>query len=159
MHKRIFLVAKAASGKDFLREKFVNRGFRSSVSYTTRPPRPNERDGVDYFFISWDQFESMKANDAFSWYLPFNNQMYATSRASFDNDDVFLVVPKTISDMTQEERSRTLVIFLDIDLETRKDRLSKRDMPGDTADRRLTADEEDFANFTDFDIRITNNNF
>lgn len=159
MHKRIFLVAKAASGKDYMRDKFVKRGFKSSISYTTRPQRPSETDGVDYFFISWEQFEAMKANGAFSWYLPFNKQMYATTKVSFDNDDIFLVVPKTVVELTPEERSRTLVIFLDIDLETRKDRLSKREMPGDSADRRLQADEEDFANFTDFDIRITNNNF
>jgi hypothetical protein len=48
---------------------------------------------------------------------------------------------------------------LDIDSETRLERLKYRDMPGDSDKRRIIADDEDFKDFTDFDLRITNSNF
>ena len=49
---KIILVGKAASGKDHMRKILQGRGFTYGVSYTTRPKRPNEIDGEDYYFIS-----------------------------------------------------------------------------------------------------------
>jgi len=48
-----------------LKEHFPNR-FSSTISHTTRDPRPGEVDGRDYFFVSTEKFESMlKANEFF----------------------------------------------------------------------------------------------
>jgi hypothetical protein len=44
-------------------------------------------------------------------------------------------------------------------MSVREFRLSKRDMPGDTLTRRIEADELDFMNFNDYDLRITNEDF
>ena len=44
-------------------------------------------------------------------------------------------------------------------IEVRRQRLISRNMPGDTLERRIQADEKDFANFADFDIEINNHNF
>ena len=62
-HKRIILVGKAASGKDHLRKRFESRGFKYSVSYTTRPPREGEIDGKDYFFITDEQAKKIFKSD------------------------------------------------------------------------------------------------
>lgn len=52
-----------------------------SVSATTRPPRPGEVDGVDYYFVSPDQFQSMVAENALlEWATVFGNR-YGTPRA------------------------------------------------------------------------------
>lgn len=158
-HKRIVLVARAASGKDFLRNKFEARGFKPSISITTRPPRPGEVEGKDYFFITESKAEQMIENDEFYEYVRFNNWLYGTTKKQFMEDDVFIMTPAGVSKIHQEDRKSCFIIYLDIPEDTRKLRLLQRQMPGDTVDRRIAADEEDFRNFKDYDMRVTNPDF
>ncbi len=56
--------------------------FLFSVSCTTRPPRPNERDGVDYYFITRQQFEEFISTDKFvEWEEVFGNY-YGTLKSA-----------------------------------------------------------------------------
>ena len=52
-----------------------------SVSYTTRAPRKNEADGVDYFFVSTGKFEELVAADEFLEWARVHGNLYGTSRA------------------------------------------------------------------------------
>ena len=56
-----------------------------SVSATTRPPRPGEEDGVHYFFISRETFETWIAQDAFVEYDFHNNTYYGTPKAQLED--------------------------------------------------------------------------
>ena len=159
MHKRIILVGRAASGKDHIRKKFEAQGFRYAVSYTTRPPREGVVDGVDYIFISPEEAQEMIKNDEFYEYVEFNGWIYGTSRDQFDYDDVFIMTPSGLAHVDEDSRKKSFVIFIDIDEEIRRERMSKRNMPGDSVDRRIEADRKDFENFTNYDIRITNPDF
>ncbi|MCA9654224.1 MAG: guanylate kinase [Myxococcales bacterium] len=60
-----------------LRDEFPNLGF--SVSYTTRPPRPGETDGVEYNFVTQPTFQEMIARDEFAEYAMVHGNMYGTS--------------------------------------------------------------------------------
>ncbi|MEX1362641.1 MAG: guanylate kinase, partial [Nannocystaceae bacterium] len=60
-----------------LREEFPNLGF--SVSYTTRPPRAGETDGVEYNFVAQPTFQEMIARDEFAEYAMVHGNMYGTS--------------------------------------------------------------------------------
>ena len=48
----LLLVGKMASGKDTLKKELINMGMESIVTYTTRPPRPDEINGISYHFIT-----------------------------------------------------------------------------------------------------------
>lgn len=63
----IVLSGPSGVGKDAIltRLKHEESSLHFVVTATTRPPRPNERDGVDYFFLSREQFERMMANGEF----------------------------------------------------------------------------------------------
>ena len=50
-----------------------------SVSYTTRPPRPGERDGVDYHFVSGEEFERMVQEGAFAEWAWVHGHRYGTA--------------------------------------------------------------------------------
>ena len=63
MDSKIVIVGKAASGKDYFRKILSDKGFISGVSHTTRPPRKGEVDGVDYHFITVEQFKAMIESD------------------------------------------------------------------------------------------------
>ena len=55
----IILSSPSGSGKTTLTKKLAknNSNFVISISHTTRKPRPNEVDGVDYYFVSHEKFE------------------------------------------------------------------------------------------------------
>jgi guanylate kinase len=59
-------------------------GLRFSVSHTTRAPRPRERDGVDYWFVSRERFGELVAEGAFLEHAEYAGNLYGTSWAAMD---------------------------------------------------------------------------
>jgi guanylate kinase len=157
---RIILCGKAASGKDHLRKTLEGRGFRYGVSYTTRPPRKGEVDGKDYFFLEENEFRTLIEQGFFYEHVTFNGWYYGTSKEQwFVNDDVFIMTPTGISKLHAADRKSSFIIYIDIPTEIRRERLSERNDNSDSIERRLDADNRDFENFTDYDIKITDHNF
>lgn len=156
---RIILVGPGASGKDFMRKRLEDRGMKYAVSYTTRPPRPGETDGKDYFFLSQTECQRMIDEGKFYEAIDFNGWTYATSVEQFYNDDVFIMTPSGLAHLAEEDRKKSFVIFFDIDENIRRVRLEERIMPGHTVDARLQADLDLFANFSNYDLKITNPTF
>ena len=105
-------------------------------------------DGDLYHFLDQESYEQVS----------FNNWHYGTSKEHFYKDNIFIMTPSGVSKIRPEDRVNTLVIFFDIPLSVRRERLMERS-DTDKVDRRLAADEQDFANFTDYDLRITNSDF
>ena len=52
----IMLVGPQASGKSTIQDALAQQGYEKIISYTTRPPRNNELDGIDYWFLNDDEF-------------------------------------------------------------------------------------------------------
>src|SRR5690606_23460284 len=78
----VVLAAPSGAGKTTLVRELLERepGLRFSVSYTTRPARPGERDGEDYFFVTPEQFDEMLRRDAFLEHAKVFDHWYGTSR-------------------------------------------------------------------------------
>lgn len=158
-HKRIILAGPGASGKDHMRKLLESRGFKYAVSYTTRPPRPGEVEGKDYFFITQEECQRMKDAGEFYEVIEFNGWSYGTSKKQFYEDDVFIMTPSGIAHIKPEDRKESFIIHFSIDESIRRQRLVERVMPGHSVEARLEADRKDFAGFTDYDIIITNPKF
>ncbi len=83
---RVFVIsAPSGTGKGTLVSLFRERYRREfgrdiilSVSYTTRPPGPGEREGVDYHFVSLEEFKAMEARGEFYETAPFSTRWYGT---------------------------------------------------------------------------------
>tara|TARA_R110000803_G_scaffold2021_2_gene6660 strand:+ start:88 stop:297 length:210 start_codon:yes stop_codon:yes gene_type:complete len=69
------------------------------------------------------------------------------------------MTPKGIGHIDSVDRKECTIIYLNVPEEIRRERLNAREMPGDSIDRRMEADNLDFENFMDFDIEINNSNF
>ncbi len=82
--KRLFVISGCSGvGKGTVINEFMRRNsgdFILSVSCTTRNPRPNEIDGVNYFFISKDEFEKNIKEDKFLEYAQFAENYYGTKK-------------------------------------------------------------------------------
>lgn len=157
---RIILCGKAAAGKDHLRKTFEGRGFRYGISYTTRSPRKDEVDGKDYFFLEENEFKTLIEEGFFYEYVTFNGWYYGTSKKQWnETDDVFIMTPSGIGKLHAADRKSSFIIYIDIPRDIRISRLLERADDADSVERRILADDRDFTNFTDFDIRITDHNF
>ncbi len=80
---KLFVIsAPSGAGKTTLLKKVMARvaNLTFSVSHTTRHPRPGERDGVDYSFVSTAEFEKMIAEGDFLEYARVHANLYGTSR-------------------------------------------------------------------------------
>jgi len=156
MDKRIVLVAPGGAGKDYLKSQLIERGYKPSISYTTRPPREGEVDGVSYKFVSEETFLKMVENDEFREYNCFGDQKwyYGTSNDTFAESNLFIMTPSGIEALSPEERRGVKVVYLDVPEDVRYERLSKRG-DKDSPDRRIATDRVLFENFNDFDERIT----
>jgi guanylate kinase len=78
---RIFISGPSGVGKSTIIKEILkkNQGIVLSVSYTTRPPRIGERDGVDYFFVSKESFEKMIQSGSFLEWARVHDHFYGTS--------------------------------------------------------------------------------
>ena len=79
----VVLAAPSGAGKTTLVRALLERvpNLRFSISYTTRRPRPKERDGVDYFFVDRERFDAMVRRGEFLEHAQVFDHWYGTSRA------------------------------------------------------------------------------
>lgn len=154
INKRIVLSGPAASGKDYFRDYLTSKEYVPDISYTTRPPRKGEVDGVTYHFVTEEEFAKVVKKES----VDFNGWKYCTSLDSWENSDVFIMTPTGISQLTKEDRKECCIVYFNIPLEVRRERLELRS-DVDTVDRRITADEKDFKDFNTYDHIVYNNKF
>jgi guanylate kinase len=78
----LILSSPSGGGKTTIARMMLERrpdvGY--SVSCTTRSPRPGERDGQDYYFLSKDEFEARRARDEFAEHAVVHGHLYGTLR-------------------------------------------------------------------------------
>jgi len=89
--KVVAIVGQIAAGKTTLAQFMEGHGFRRIVTYTTRPPRVGEKDGVSYHFLTDKEFADKVQNGYFaettSYSAKFGNASYGTSRESLETAD------------------------------------------------------------------------
>ena len=162
------LAAPSGGGKTRLVRELLLRepGMRLSVSYTTRSPRPGERDGVHYHFVDEAKFTALKDAGEFLEHAHVHGNWYATSATWLkheiqDGHDVLLEIDwQGAAQVRKLIPSAVLIFILPPSLASLKDRLEKRgqDAP-DVIERRMEAAREEMRHCGDFDYVIMNQDF
>ena len=83
MNNKLYVISGSSGvGKGTVLKGFLDRNpdFMLSISCTTRTPRPGEVDGVNYFFLSEDEFEECIKQDKFLEYAEFAGNYYGTKK-------------------------------------------------------------------------------
>ena len=155
MNKRIILVGPSAAGKNFIREKFVEKGFKADCSYTSRESRPGEIDGVDYKFIGTPRFMEMIAGNKFYEWVEYNGNFYGTGLDEWNNCDIFIMESDGIGHLKPEDRKCSVVIYINTPFDTRLKRMRQRGWSNDKITERSQVDIDKFRTFTNFDLEIS----
>lgn len=165
-NKRVILCGPGASGKDFFKEYLGEMAYNKEVSYTSRRPRKGEVDGEHYNFVSAEEFEKLIHKDFFYDWIDFNTNgkydgpmYYGTSNKGFYESQVMIMTPSGIEQLAAYDRERSLIVYFDIPVEVRYQRLLDRNSKQDPADIRIQSDTEKFEGFEDFDLRVVNPEF
>ena len=161
------IIGKTASGKDAVVRRLAERyGFKKVVTYTTRPPRDGEKDGVTYHFVSQDEFvRKLKAGfflETKSYPSVAGNWYYGTAREDLtgkgSEKSVVILTPEGYNDVCARITPRPRCVYLYADTDTITKRLRARgDMPAE-AERRIKSDAHLFRNAHSLADRIVYNN-
>jgi guanylate kinase len=115
----IVISGPSGVGKDTLIKRLLelDRNLRYSVSCTTRSPRPNEKDGVDYTFVSREQFKKLIEENAFLEWADYNGNLYGTladrvERARADGHDIVLKIEVKGAEQVRERVPDGIFIFV-----------------------------------------------
>ena len=167
MDKGLLIVYAGASGvgKGTIMKQLLSSddNFRLSVSATTRLPRPGETNGVEYHFVSKEDFEQMIENDGLFEYATYCDNYYGTpKKAVFDmiekGIDVFLEIEIKGFLQIKEKYPECVTIFvLPPSLEELERRLVGRGTETrDVIDKRLAAAREELSYADRFDYTVIN---
>ena len=167
--KNIMLILSSPSGagKTTITKKIQQKyhSFKISVSHTTRRPRSNEIDGVDYHFISQDKFKNLIKEDQFYEYAEIFDNYYGTLKKNVDelsktNDIIFDIDWQGTKQLSKYKNLNLIKIYLIPPNKTElKDRLIKRNQnSSEEVKRRFNAFDEDIKHWKDYDYILINEN-
>ncbi len=116
---KLFVISGASGvGKSTVLSKVIEirSDLRFSVSATTRPPRPGETEGVNYYFVSREHFEDMIQKDAFLEYDAHMDNYYGTPTEQLEEKlllgSVILDVEPVGAFIVKEKRPDAVLIFV-----------------------------------------------
>ena len=142
------------------------KGFITSISHTTRTPRPSEVDGKDYYFVNNEKFKKMIGGREFLEYAKVFNNYYGTTKSTIfeelnkGNNVIFDIDWQgTNKIISQKLKNRLLTFFiLPPSREELFKRLSNRDMKDKLiAEERMKQFDKDVLHWKDYNYVIINN--
>jgi|SRR5215831_2584417 len=161
----IVVSAPSGAGKSSLVESVLGRidCLRASVSYTTRPLRGTEKDGVDYHFVSLEGFEGMRDRGEFLEWAQVHGHLYGTPAKPVHDalalgEDIILDIDVNGADQIRKQMLDAITIFvLPPTRQVLESRLSSRNLnsPIDI-ERRMRNAGVEVRNFERFEYIIVN---
>ncbi len=157
--------APSGTGKTTVCRQVVARdgGIEFSVSHTTRTQRPGERNGVDYSFVSREQFAMLVAEGAFVEHAEYAGNLYGTSWSAIDaplargRDLLLEVEVQGALQLRERRRDARFVFMLPPSLAELQRRLRGRGTDAaEAVARRLALVERELAAVHDFDYAVVN---
>ena len=163
----VILSSPSGAGKTTITKKIQQKyqSFKISVSHTTRKPRPNEVHGVDYFFISQNEFKKKIDDKEFYEYAKIFDNYYGTSKKTVDqiikkNDIIFDIDWQGTKQLSKFKNLKLIKIYLiPPNKNELKARLIKRNQDSNReVERRFKAFDEDIQHWKDYDYIVINKN-
>ena len=168
MNKKLFVLSGSSGvGKGTVLKGFLdkNPNFMLSISCTTRKPRQGEVDGVNYFFISKDDFKNCIENDKFLEWAEFAGNFYGTKKKYINQclqvgKDIILEIDTQGALQVKKQMPEAVLIFIcPPSYETLESRLRGRHTEDEeTIQKRLEQVKVELERAEKFDYKIVNDN-
>ena len=154
MYKILAIMGQAGAGKDYFLKTLMEGNYlhnaKEIVSCTTRPIRDNEKDGVNYHYLTNDEFAEQVTNGEMLEATIFNNWCYGTSLKSLDKNAINVGVfnPEGVEILQSNPEIDIDVVYITARDKVRLMRqLQREDNPDcDEIVRRYGTDKKDFSN-------------
>ena len=166
MNKKLFVVSGSSGvGKGTVLKEFLKRNpdFMLSISCTTRTPRDGEVDGVNYFFISKDEFKNCIEGDKFLEWAEFAGNFYGTKKKFInqcleEGKNIILEIDTQGALKVKKQMPEAVLIFIcPPSLEALENRLRGRHTEDEeTIRKRLNVVKEELERAQNFDYKIVN---
>jgi len=161
----VILSSPSGAGKTTLVKKIsLENNFQISISHTTRPPRTNEINGEDYFFVNKDKFEDLIKKKKFLEYAKVFENYYGSSKQAviknLDNGkNVIFDIDWQGSEQIKKKKLNYKLITFFILPPSRKvlfERLSNRDMKDKNIVERMKQFDQDILHWKNYDFVVIN---
>lgn len=138
----LILIGPSASGKTVVAKILATKyHLNKVVTYTTRLKRVNEIDGIDYHFISLEEFASLKERDFFVETTNYNGNFYGTAKSDIQDDRCLILDPNGFQAFQALNDPRIVSIYLHCDESERLQRMIARKDKEEDAKRRISNDK------------------
>ena len=163
----VILSSPSGVGKTTITKKIQQKypTFKISVSHTTRLPRSNEVNGVDYNFITNNEFEKLINEKKFYEYAKIFDNYYGTLKKNvddliLDNDLIFDIDWQGTKQLSRFKNLKLIKIYLiTSNKKELKERLVARNQNSkEEVEKRFNSFEEDVKHWNDYDYIIINKN-
>ena len=164
----VILSSPSGAGKTTISKKIQQKyqNFKISVSHTTRKPRTNEVEGVDYYFVSKNEFQEKIKKGEFYEYARIFDNFYGTSKDSVqalikkEHDILFDIDWQGTQQLSKYKNLKFIKIFvLPPDIKVLEKRLYDRNQDNkETVIKRLKSYEEDRSHWAEYDYIVINDN-
>ena len=163
----VILSSPSGAGKTTITKKIQQKyqSFKISVSHTTRKPRSNEIDGIDYHFVSEKEFKKLINEEKFYEYAKIFENYYGTLKKTVDediitNDIIFDIDWQGTKQLSKFKNLKLIKIYLITEnKEELKKRLIKRNQNSDEEiKKRFKSFDEDIKHWNDYDYILINKN-
>ena len=166
---QLFVIsAPSGAGKSSLIQTIINnfKNIELSISATTRSPREGEVDGKHYFFVTENEFNSMKEDDAFIEYALVHNYQYGTLRKYIDeklSKGINIICDIDVQGFQLIQRDgidHTSIFIIPPSIEELEKRLLKRGLDSENViGTRLKNAKEELKYAEEFNFRVLNDDF
>ncbi len=169
----LILTGKTASGKDTIKFNLLKKypNLKKVMTSTSRSPRTNEANGIDYNFLSRAEFEKKAASGDFAEWVEYGGNLYGTEKKELEQalhgDILWKIDPSRAGeariflkrafskDIADQLIKKVIVIYITVSDEVVLQRLKKRDLPEMEIKKRMTDDAkiwQQYKNSYDFVI-------
>ena len=166
MNKKLFVISGSSGvGKGTVLKGFLenNPDFRLSISCTTRGKREGEEHGVNYFFLTQDEFKNCIANDEFLEWAEFSGNHYGTKKAFVEEclnngENLILEIDTKGALQVKKQMPEAVLIFIcPPSLEALEKRLRGRHTEDEaTIQKRMNEVKQELDRAEVFDYKIVN---
>lgn len=155
----LVLTGKTASGKDTIKSALLNKypEFKKVVTTTSRLPRFNEEEGIDYYFLTREEFKTKVKQEEFVEYVEYGGNLYGTYKSELEQalspDLIWRIDPSRAGevrdfikrsypkDLAEKLIKNVLVIYITVSNQVILERLQKRNLPQAEIKKRMEDDQ------------------